>query len=136
MNKERITPSSEYTRNYLANERTFLAWIRTSLGIMAFGFVVEKFALFIQQIAVVLAKQNTSETFHPPSAVAEGNASHFGILLIAFGAIIGLFSFMKYKRTIKQIEQGVYHSSLNLAGILTIAILVIGVFLIYYLISA
>ena len=32
-------------RVHMANERTFLAWIRTSIGIMAFGFVVEKFAL-------------------------------------------------------------------------------------------
>ena len=34
-------------RVHMANERTFLAWIRTSIGIMAFGFVVEKFALFM-----------------------------------------------------------------------------------------
>jgi uncharacterized membrane protein YidH (DUF202 family) len=32
-------------RVHMANERTFLAWIRTSIGVMAFGFVVEKFAL-------------------------------------------------------------------------------------------
>ena len=36
-------------RVHMANERTFLAWIRTSIGIMAFGFVVEKFALFMKQ---------------------------------------------------------------------------------------
>ena len=33
--------------DHLANERTFLAWIRTSIGIMAFGFVVVKFSLFL-----------------------------------------------------------------------------------------
>ncbi|MFZ6006727.1 MAG: YidH family protein, partial [Nitrospirota bacterium] len=38
-------------RVHMANERTFLAWIRTSIGIMAFGFVVEKFALFVKQIS-------------------------------------------------------------------------------------
>ena len=37
-------------RVHIANERTFLAWIRTSIGVMAFGFVVEKFALFIKQM--------------------------------------------------------------------------------------
>lgn len=35
-------------RVHLANERTFLAWIRTSIGIMAFGFAFEKFALFVR----------------------------------------------------------------------------------------
>lgn len=35
------------TRDHLANERTLLAWVRTSIGIMAFGFVVFEFSLFI-----------------------------------------------------------------------------------------
>lgn len=40
---------SSHAIDHMANERTFLAWIRTSIGIMAFGFVVEKFVLFIKQ---------------------------------------------------------------------------------------
>jgi hypothetical protein len=35
--------------DHLANERTFLAWIRTSIGIMGFGFVVVKFSRFLRQ---------------------------------------------------------------------------------------
>jgi len=35
-------------REHLANERTLLAWMRTSIAIMAFGFVVVKFSLFIR----------------------------------------------------------------------------------------
>ena len=38
-------------RVHMANERTFLSWIRTSIGIMAFGFVVEKFGIFIKQFS-------------------------------------------------------------------------------------
>jgi uncharacterized membrane protein YidH (DUF202 family) len=120
------------TRNLLANERTFLAWMRTCLGIMAFGFVVEKFALFIRQIAVVFSKQNVSDIAHVP-AQTSSNASYFGILLIGFGAILGLCAYMQYRRAKKQIELSVYHRSLPLAGVLTTAILGIGAFLIYYL---
>ena len=47
--------------DHLANERTFLAWIRTTLGIMAFGFVVEKFSFFIKQIATFLGKTELPE---------------------------------------------------------------------------
>jgi putative membrane protein len=43
-------------RVHMANERTFLAWIRTSIGIMAFGFVVEKFALFIKLMSLIFGK--------------------------------------------------------------------------------
>jgi uncharacterized membrane protein YidH (DUF202 family) len=43
--ENRSTARVRNRRVHMANERTFLAWIRTSIGMMAFGFVVEKFAL-------------------------------------------------------------------------------------------
>ena len=49
-------------REHLANERTLLAWIRTSIGIIAFGFVVVKFSLFIKQISLLLGENSP----HPP----------------------------------------------------------------------
>jgi len=48
-----VNRSAQKVRNrrvHMANERTFLAWIRTSIAIMAFGFVVEKFGLFLRQV--------------------------------------------------------------------------------------
>ncbi len=55
-------------RDHMANERTFLAWIRTSVGVMAFGFVVEKFALFIRQLSSFLGNQalRNPTCFHSP----------------------------------------------------------------------
>lgn len=50
------------TSDHLANERTFLAWLRTSIGIMAFGFVVVKFSLFVKQISLLLGKSNFHST--------------------------------------------------------------------------
>ncbi len=52
--KEPKKPIGGSPSDHLANERTYLAWVRTSIGIMAFGFVVVKFNLFIKQIAIVL----------------------------------------------------------------------------------
>lgn len=43
--------------DHLANESTFLALIRTSIGIMAFGFVVVKFSFFVKQISLLLGKE-------------------------------------------------------------------------------
>ncbi len=51
--------NKQNAREHLANERTLLAWIRTSIGIMAFGFVVVKFSLFIKQISLLLGKNST-----------------------------------------------------------------------------
>jgi putative membrane protein len=38
--------------DYLATERTLLAWIRTGLALMGFGFVVARFAFFLQQLQI------------------------------------------------------------------------------------
>jgi putative membrane protein len=40
-----------WQRSHMANERTFLAWSRTSISLLAFGFVIQRFDLFIHQIA-------------------------------------------------------------------------------------
>jgi uncharacterized membrane protein YidH (DUF202 family) len=53
--ENRIIGRVQNRRVHMANERTFLAWIRTGIGIMAFGFVVEKFGLFIFDVLLVLS---------------------------------------------------------------------------------
>ena len=116
----------------MANERTFLAWIRTSIGIMAFGFVVEKFALFITQIAFVLGKshsQMSPYTSHP----IQGYSSIFGVFLVALGVLICLLAFIKYKKVEKQIENDTYQPSTLLNIMLMLSILLIGAFLVIYL---
>ena len=116
--------------DHLANERTFLAWIRTSLGIMAFGFVVEKFALFMKQIAYFLGKQATASipTYEP------GYSSILGILLVIVGILIGLFAYFKYRITEKQINEDTYQPSPILAIVLTLTVVMFGGFLAIYLI--
>lgn len=120
--------------DHLANERTFLAWIRTCIGIMAFGFVVEKFALFMKQIVYFFGKQGLPGSTNLPT-LQQGYSSIFGILLVGLGALLGLFSFIKYKRVEKQIDEDTYQSSLTLAIVLTALVLVIGIFLVLYLIN-
>ena len=119
-------------RVHMANERTFLAWIRTSVGIMAFGFVVEKFALFIKQLSYFLGKSNIDKT-PPPS---HGYSSILGIFLVGLGALMGVLAFIRYKKVEKQIDEDIYQPSLILDMLLTAAILAIGIFLVFYLIHS
>ena len=46
--------------DHAANERTFLAWVRTAIAVMAFGFVIERFDLFLQVIAPQMAQRQLS----------------------------------------------------------------------------
>ncbi len=115
-------------RVHMANERTFLAWIRTSIGIMAFGFVVEKFALFIKQISYFLGKEVV--------APSRGYSSIFGIFLVGLGTLMGVLAFIRYKKVERQIDEDTYQPSLILDILLTLSILAIGVFLVIYLIHS
>ena len=115
-------------REHLANERTLLAWIRTSIGIVVFGFVVVKFSLFIKQISLLLGENSP----HPPQP---GYSSMIGILLVAVGAMVLLFSYLKYKQTEKQLNNQAFKSSSKLIFSLTIIIFSISVLLILYLIE-
>lgn len=115
-------------RVHMANERTFLAWIRTSIAIMAFGFVVERFALFVHQISFLIGK----ETVPPPG----GYSSFFGIFLVVLGAVMGVLAFVRYRKVRKEIDTDSYQPSLILDVLLAASVLAIGVFLALYLIHS
>ena len=121
-------------RVHMANERTFLAWIRTSLGIMAFGFVVEKFALFVKQMDRFLANTLPGKSANPlPMATGPGYSSIVGLMLIGLGAVMGFLAFIRYKNVEKQIDSDAYHPSMILDALLALSILAVAFFLIIYL---
>ncbi|MBI5057426.1 MAG: DUF202 domain-containing protein [Nitrospirae bacterium] len=128
MPEDKNSPKVRNRRVHMANERTFLAWIRTSIGIMAFGFVVEKFAIFVKQMSFILGKEVAS----PP----RGYSSIFGIILVGLGALMGVLAFIRYKKVEKQIDEDSYQPSLILDVLLTLSILAIGTFLVVYLIHS
>ena len=128
MMEEEIIKSKHNVREHLANERTLLAWIRTSIAIMAFGFVVVKFSLFIEQVSQLL---NSNVTISPQ--IQRGYSSLIGILLVTIGVIVLMLSYFKYKRTEKQLNNESFKPSSILILSLTITILSIGIFLILYL---
>ena len=114
--------------DHLANERTFLAWIRTSIGIMAFGFVVVKFTLFIKQISLLLGKE---VIIHQ-----HGYSSFIGVFLVGVGAFTTILAYLRYARIKKQLNNNSYESSSMLIIMLTVLILLISVSLVTYLIQS
>ena len=83
--------------DYLAAERTFLAWIRTGLALMGFGFVVARFGLFLQQLQVV-------EQAVP--AASTGLSLWFGTALIAVGVFVFLLSAWHHLRLVRELSRG------------------------------
>jgi putative membrane protein len=116
------------TTDHLANERTYLAWMRTSIGIMAFGFVVVKFSLFVKRISILLG--------HPVTVPNRGYSAIVGIVLVLIGTITTIFSYIRYRQSEKQIRKGIYVHSTLLITIITIFILIASILLIAYLINS
>ncbi len=133
LSEGKTSPKVSNRRVHMANERTFLAWIRTSIGIMAFGFVVERFAIFVKQIAYILGKSGLPETHKVPPT---GYSTVFGIVLVGLGALMGVLAFIRYKKIEKQIDEDTYRPSLILDILLAISVLAIGVFLVIYLVHS
>lgn len=91
--------------DHAANERTFLAWVRTALAVMAFGFLVEKFDLFIRLYA---AKEKPAGGL----AGSGGFADLAGLALMGFGALaifVALARFRLHARQIDDREERTWH---------------------------
>jgi putative membrane protein len=117
-------------RDHLANERTYLAWIRTSIGIMAFGFVVEKFSILIEELAYLLG--GAAQKSLMLSAFHKSYSSYIGVGFVALGALFSLFALIKFRTTQKQIKERSYHPSSILIAFLTLLVFLFGIFLIFY----
>ena len=130
--EDRISARVLNRRVHMANERTFLAWIRTSIGIMAFGFVVEKFALFLKQMSLILGKANIEKAL-PPS---HGYSAIVGIFLVGLGTLMGLLALVRFKKVERQIDEDTYQPSSMLDILLAISVLAVGIFLVIYLIHS
>jgi len=119
-------------RVHMANERTFLAWIRTCIGIMAFGFVVEKFAFFMKQMSIILDQSKAGNTL----PLYQGNSAIIGIFLVGLGTLLVIFAFIRYKNVERQIDSDTFRTSSILNIILTVSLLAVGILLVAYFIQS
>ena len=88
--------------DHAANERTFLAWVRTGIAIIAFGFVVEKFNLFVRTISE--ASISDSATRLHLEGLSGKFSRYDGLALIIFGMAIIVLSLFRFMRTSRMID--------------------------------
>jgi putative membrane protein len=111
--------------DHLANERTFLAWIRTSIALMGFGFVVVKFSLFVKQFSLVMAGHQVV-----PST---GFSAVVGLCLVAVGAGAALVGYLRYKRTENQLLNQAFVQRSGWLFAFTVGVIIASLLLLYYL---
>lgn len=114
-------------RVFLAAERTLLAWIRTGLALMGFGFVVARFGMFLREIA---AAQGAAP------ARSHGVSLWLGTALVLLGVVVNMVAARQHVRLVGRLKRGEeYHPApLPLEVIISLVLAVLGVGMVAYLV--
>jgi putative membrane protein len=86
-------------RVYFAAERTFLAWIRTGLGLMGVGFAVARFGLFLRQL-------HGSDTHITPRGT--GLSVWSGVAIVSLGVIVLVSSVVQHLTLVRELSTGTW----------------------------
>src|SRR5215813_9614143 len=111
-------------RDHLANERTFLAWVRTAVATIVFGFAIGRFAIALEEFFRFEGK--TSNT--------PGFSAWLGIASIAFGVLLIFTGLVRYRRTREQIDSGSFEPAGFVIDLTAVLLAMFGVVLGVYLI--
>jgi putative membrane protein len=129
--KSEAIPGQSDPRVYFAAERTFLAWIRTGLALMGFGFVVARFGLFLRELSMRNsgAPQASSHTTGP--------SLWLGTALVIVGVVVNISAVTTHVRQVKQLRSGewipgrISRTAVTLALLLSAAGVGLAVYLIW-----
>ena len=121
-------PAFDDPRVPLAAERTLLAWVRTGLALMGFGFVVARFSLFLHELAAV----------RPGPVPPEGGSVWIGAGMVALGAAVNVLAAIRHVRLLRQLGAGgVYRPAVWSLGIVTtVALAALGIALTVFLVTS
>jgi putative membrane protein len=121
-------PEEKRATEYLANERTFLAWIRTSIAVMSLGFVVAKFGVWLRELATQLAPQTPIRS--------TGMSLPIGVAMMAMGGALAVLAAWHYHLVNLAIERGEVRANRGLIVTVTVGVALLAVMMIVYLLVA
>jgi putative membrane protein len=125
--------------DHAANERTFLAWVRTAIAIMAFGFLVEKFDLFVSLASRQMADKQVAA--HTLSIGGQTLGNIAGLVLILLGGATLLLAIVRFRKTAADIDSGERRQGpgerldITLGGLLVLLGAAMAVYLVYTTVS-
>src|SRR6266568_2353410 len=99
----------------LANERTFLAWVRTSIAVMSLGFIISRFSLWMREMAMHI---NPQMPMH-----RSGLSAPLGECMIGAGALITVFAAWRYRVINRSIRRGEVQADPQMVTAITVIVL-------------
>jgi putative membrane protein len=92
-----MQPSPVRATDTLANERTYLAYVRTAIAFIGFGFVIARFSLFVREMSIIA---------HVDPGQAGAISTVFGSIMAAFGVLLGVVGGYRYATTDRALREG------------------------------
>jgi putative membrane protein len=124
--------TSDRLQQYLANQRTFLSWVRTSIALIGLGFAIERFSIFLQQFRLI-ADPNTPG--NAASATAHEYSALIGIGMIVIGTGLIVYALKNYLNNNKAIASGKYTPKNAIVYTSSVAIIGLGIIMIIFLVA-
>ena len=118
-----MTEDSNRARDHLANERTFLAWVRTSVAIVVFGFAIGRFAIAMRQLTA----------FQGLASKTTGLSVWMGMISILAGVLMVIMGLVRYRKTRALLEEGKFEPAGFIVDLVTILTVLFGLALAGYL---
>jgi putative membrane protein len=113
---------SKKVSDHLANERTFLAWIRTGLATITFGFVIQRFGLLLRQLGV---KATLIFSLHFSTVI--------GVALTMLGVLMMVAALVNFLQNRQAIDREEFYPRVSFPILLTLLTCLIGLLLVFYL---
>jgi len=111
-------------RDHLANERTFLAWVRTGVAVVVFGFAIGRFAVALRELVQLQG--------HAPRTA--GYSVWFGIIAIVTGVVLIFAGLNRYRKTRAQLDSGSFEPAGTVIDLVAIFTVIFGLALAGYLV--
>lgn len=120
-------PENNHITEILANERTFLAWIRTSIAVMSLGFVVAKFGVWLRELGLQIDPKMPEK--------CSGMSMPIGIVMMAVGGILAILAARHYHLINQAIERGDPYVGRRLINGVTIVVVLLAILMIAYMLT-
>ncbi|MGC1684181.1 MAG: DUF202 domain-containing protein [Candidatus Acidiferrales bacterium] len=115
---------SDRASDHLANERTFLAWVRTGIAVVVFGFAIGRFAIAVREFLQIQGHATKSA----------GLTVWLGTIAIVGGVLLTIAGLLRYRRTRAQLESGHFQPAGFVIDLVGILVALFGIVLAAYLV--
>jgi putative membrane protein len=117
---------------HLANERTYLAYVRTSIALITFGITINRFSLFLIETRPSVLEEKPAPMVPAPRLLL-GDTEHLGVGMVIGGLVLLVWSAIRYSRIRVQIQHDDYTSDALTVWFVTFGVLLLGVWAVLWL---